>query len=269
MTPSPYWKLVLIPRSVVPVVLAATLSQGVAAQSPINIDQLLAKASTWQVSSSFDYRATSFTSLQRDRRATFSTGIRYGLTPRFELNGRFTASEQRQEFAGLEFRQKTQGASLGANWLIKPESALPALLLEARAVVHRNGSVSRRSLPEWRLGVTTYKSLDPVVLSLSAAMTLQRDYQLAEGSVEPGMAWRVEPGVNFAVNANVTLFGGVSFERRNASSANGESLADQSERVGIRGGIALAIARRHSVFVSGDIASDHQGGMNLQWFYEF
>ncbi|WOJ95499.1 hypothetical protein R0137_09545 [Congregibacter brevis] len=246
-----------------------TLSQGASAQSPINIDQLLAKASTWQVSSSFDYRGVSFASVQRERRATFSTGIRYGLTRRFELNGRFSASEQRQEFAELEFRQKTREVNLGANWLIKAESALPALLLEARAVIHRNGSTSRKHLPEGRLGITTYKSLDPVVLSLSAAMTIQRDYRLAEGTVEPGVAWRIEPGVNFAVNANVTLFGGVSIERRNASSVNGDSFADQSERVVIRGGIALAVAGRHSVFVSGDIASDHQGGMNLQWFYEF
>lgn len=247
----------------------AGLSQTALSQSPINIEQLLTKPSVWQISSSVDYRGSSFGSLQSGRQLSGSTGLRYGLTPRVEINARLTAWQHRQSFGELQSEEQGRSVSIGGNWLLKRESLLPAMLLEARGELISRDSREERSFPGGSVGLTIYKSSDPVVLSLRASMNLRRSYRFESVRVSPGATWSIEPGVNFAVNANVTLFGSAFFDRRNASLHDGVERDNEQERVGLRGGLALAVAGRHSLFVSGDIASDQQGGMSLQWFYEF
>ncbi len=250
-------------------ILMCSLSQTLLAQSPINIEQLLTKPAVWQISSSLDYRSTSPASVQRGRQLSGATGLRYGLTPRLEVNARVSGWQQRQSRGELQWEQQGRSVSIGGNWLLKRESFLPAILLEARGEVVSRGRRGQRSFPGARLGVTIYKSSDPVVLSLRASMDVQRTYRFEDLTIQPGAAWSLEPGVNFAVNANVTLFGSAFFDRRNASFQDGIRLNNAQERIGLRGGLALAVAGRHSLFVSGDLASDQQGGMSLQWFYKF
>ncbi|EAQ96357.1 hypothetical protein [Congregibacter litoralis] len=247
----------------------AGLSQAAFSQSPINIEQLLTKPSVWQISSSVDYRGSSLGSFQNGRQLTGSTGLRYGLTPRVEINARLTGWQYRQSVGELQSEEQGHSVSIGGNWLLKRESLLPAMLLEARGELLSRGSPEERSFPGGSVGLTLYKSSDPVVLSLRASMNLRRSYRFESVKVSPGATWSIEPGVNFAVNANVTLFGSAFFERRNASLHDGVTLYNAQERVGLRGGLALAVAGRHSLFVSGDLASDQQGGVSLQWFYEF
>lgn len=238
------------------------------AKSPINIEQLLAKPATWQLSSSIDYQAASST-LNQTQQSSWSTGIRYGVTPQVEVNARVSGWQLRQGSAGPEFRQSEQSISVGSNCLVKAESSWPAILVEARAVLGSTGSSSRSRLPSGQLALTSYKSLDPVVISFTAAMTVQRDYELDDVRLRPGMSWRIEPGINFAVNSSVTLFGSAAFSRRNAVYADDLIVANPSERIGMRGGIALALGRQHSIFVTGELANDRSGGMGVQWLYEF
>ena len=249
--------------------LLACLAPRTFAQSPISIEQLLAKAATWQVSSSVDYRASMPTPLQLERQTSVSTGLRYGLNSRFEINARLESLQFSQSIAGQRLRERQQSLSLGSNWLIKRESFLPAVLLETRAVLASNGSFGPRDLPSAQIAVTSYKSIDPVVLSLTVAMNIQRSYRDESAVVKPGVSWRIEPNVNFAVNPSVTLFGGAAMERRNASRIGESTVMPAMERVALRGGMALSLAQRHSIFVSGDLGSDRSGGMSVQWFYEF
>lgn len=259
-----------VPRS--PVCLAGllltSLSGSVFATSPINIEQLLAKPATWQLSSSVDYQ-TAGSTLDQTQQSSWSTGVRYGVTSQIELNARVSGWRLTQDGSSLDFHQDEQSLSIGSNVLLKAESSLPAVLLEARAVLGTSGSSSRQNLPSGQIALTTYKSLDPVVISFTAAMTLQRDYELDDVRISPGMSWRIEPGINFAVNASVTLFGSANFSRRDAVYADEFIVANSSERIGMRGGIALALGRQHSFFMSGELANDRSGGMNVQWLYEF
>ncbi|WP_439107498.1 hypothetical protein [Congregibacter sp.] len=249
--------------------MSLCLSPNVVAQSPITIEQLLAKPSTWQISTSLAYRARSMSAVQQERQSGGSLGLRYGLTPRVELNARVQEWQSSLELGAMELRQHSRSFSVGGNWLVKPESSLPAVLIEARGELYRDGSDGRHSAPGGLLALTSYKSIDPLVLSLATAVTLQRDYRIGGAVVSPGVTWRIEPGVNFAVNSSVTLFGSVALERSNASYVDDSLLAASQERIGLRGGIALALAQQHSLFISGDLASDRSGGMSLQWFYEF
>jgi hypothetical protein len=108
-----------------------------------------------------------------------------------------------------------------------------------------------------------------VVLSLSASAILQRGYRRGDDRIDPGPAWRVDPMVNFAVNPQVTLLGGLSLSRRYATGVNGQPLNDGRERVALLTGVGYALSRRHTVFVNAEISSHASSGASLQWFYQF
>ncbi|WOJ94467.1 hypothetical protein R0135_04720 [Congregibacter variabilis] len=247
----------------------AQVSPEASAQSPITIEQLLAKPSTWQISSSLDYRSAMSEPTLLERQGSWLVGLRYGLSQRLELNARLQEQQFSQSGADQKIREKSHRLSVGSNWLIKRESTLPAVLLEARAIISSSSENGRRTLPGGQIAITTYKGIDPLVLSLSISMSFQRDYRLHRLEIDPGSSWRVEPGVNFAVNPRVTLFGGAAFERRTATDLGSGVVLPTSERLGIHGGMALSVARQHSIFVSVDLGTDRSGGMTLQWFYEF
>lgn len=251
------------------VTVSLHVSLEASAQSPITIEQLLAKPSTWQISSSFDYRSAMSESSWLERQSSWLMGVRYGLSDRLELNARLQTQQFSQSNADQQIREQSHRLSVGSNWLINRESTIPALLLEARAVLGSSGSNGRRTLPGGQIAMTTYKSIDPLVLSLSTSLSFQRDYRIDAWDVKPGASWRIEPGVNFAVNPRVTLFGGAAFERRNATSMGSGLVVGATERLGIHGGMALSLAREHSMFVSVDLGTDRSGGMTMQWFYEF
>lgn len=251
------------------VALSLHVSLQASAQSPITIEQLLAKSSSWQINSSFDYRSAMSGLSLLERQSSWLMGIRYGLSERLELNARLQTQQFSQSSADQQIREQSHRLSVGSNWLINRESTLPALLLEARAVLASSGSSGRRTFPGGQVALTTYKSIDPLVLSLSASLSFQRDYRIDEWEVNPGSSWRIEPGVNFAVNPRVTLFGGAAFERRNATGLGSDLVVGPNERLGIHGGMALSLAREHSMFVSVDLGTDRSGGMTVQWFYEF
>jgi hypothetical protein len=239
------------------------------AQSPISIEQLLVKPSTWQIATSFDYAIATGEPFVSERQSGWSTGVRYGFSQRWEFNARFQTATLSQHVFDERFQQQTRSVSAGVNYLLKPEARGPALLLEARADLAADALGKRRSFPGGQLTLTTYKSIDPVVLSLTGSLQARRRYRSEAGEIQGALAWRLEPLVNFAVNPQVTLFGGASFARREALRVNGQTRGIAQQRIAMRAGIAYAAHRHHSIFFSGDVSSDAQLALNIQWFYEF
>jgi hypothetical protein len=153
--------------------------------------------------------------------------------------------------------------------LLKPETRFPALLLELRADLAGSGAGSRAGVAGGQLTLTAYKSLDPVVLSLSASAMQRRGYRRDGLRIDPGSAWRVDPVVNFAVNPQITLLGGFSVSRRHATRVDGQWVNDGSDRIALLTGIGYALSRRHTVFVNAEMTGQGSSGASLQWFYQF
>ena len=203
-----------------------------------------------------------------------SVGARFGLVPGLEFNTRLSNREIRwrdpQAGAG---RARGYAAELGMSWLALPERGAPALLLDVRADL-----LSRMALPdagqEWldalELGATVYRSLDPLVLSLSARYRHQGS-QGSDALHAPATDHLfLAPQVNFAVNADVTLVAGVSLHYRWDAA---ESPGVDESRLGtaLRLGIGYAAGRQSTLFVNTNVATSGSGGagFDLEWLYRF
>ena len=261
------------------------------AQLPLSIDALLMPASTFTVSvqSHWQQRRQPVLARRETRsgaallsvgysqvgQGVTAIGARYGLAPRMELNARLTHRQTRWRAPGAP-AQRAEGyaADVGVSWLALPEQGAPAVLLDARADL-----VSRPALPglasQWldgvELGVTSYRSLDPVVLSVSGRYRYQRFPERAAFAAPAAHSVVLSPQVNFAVNANVTLVGGLSMQFRDVSE---DSIVAAESRVAtaLRLGLGYAAGRRSTFFLNTHIAtsgSDGGAGFDLEWLHRF
>jgi len=261
------------------------------AQLPLSIDALLMPESTFTASVQTQWQQIRQPVLARREtpsgaallsvghsnagQGVTAIGARYGVAARMEVNGRLTHRQTRWRNPGTSARQADgYGADVGVSWLALPEHGAPAVLLDVRADV-----VSSRAFPgaqqQWldgfEFGVTAYRSIDPVVLSLSARYRYQDRQGDAAVSAEGAHNLMLAPQVNFAVNANVTLVGGLSLQYRDFDTD--PSVGDESSvATALRLGLGYAAGRSSTFFLNTNIATSGSGagaGFDLEWLYRF
>lgn len=242
----------------------------VAAQLPLNIEQLLVEPRTSQLTAAVDF----FTSMPpggvQQRVAGWRSGIRYGIAPGVEINASVQLADSQRRRLQQVNNSRSHSLAAGVNWLLKGETATPAFLLELRAELVRGDDGERRSVGSGQMMLTAYRSIDPVVLSFTAMWDHRRAYRTGNDHIEPGHAWRLDPAVNFAVNPRVTLLGGLSLSRKLALRVNEQVARPAREELALRTGVGFALRQESQLFLSGTFAPGADASsMTLQWFYDF
>jgi hypothetical protein len=241
------------------------LAGSVAAQSPLSIEQLIVDSARLQLSTAVDFRSVLGPAGER-RDSLVTTALRYGVAPGLEVNG--AVGVETRDWGSQSTARQT--VSLGANWQLAHEGRLPALVLEGRLDAWSTGEGARGAFPGGALAATAYRSIDPVVLSLSALYRVSRSFTTDQGTVAPGGTLRLEPAINFAVNPQVTLFGGIALVANEATRVDGREIFQPGRDVRLRGGFGWSPRDRSTFFVSGELASSElAGGFNVQWLYQF
>ena len=146
-------------------------------------------------------------------------GLRYGLTGSTDLYGsgsylwreeRSFGSENRE--SGKTRSQSLSDISLGISHTFLKDDKNPALIGFAEAKLYEKTQGKAASGKSWLIGATTYKAIDPVVLSLTAAYRLNRSKTLSDGlKYQAGNYWLLNPSVSFAANDRISLTGGVQW----------------------------------------------------------
>lgn len=268
--------------------LAATLCAAPAeAQLPLSIEALLMPASTLSLSTQTHWRqdrqpvlairddGSAYIGHRRVEQGVTSLGARYGVTPSLELSARLSHRQLRwREPGGTSEQARGYSADVGLGWLARAERGSPALLLDARVDL-----VSQASAPEadqeWldgvEFGAIAYRSLDPLVVSLSARYRYQRERSHAGADSHPSRSILLAPQVNFAVNTRVTLVGGLSAQYRDVSAVRS---AEGASGVAswLRFGVGYAASGRSTMFLNTSVATSGAGqgaGFDLEWLYRF
>ena len=258
---------------VVIVVTAAALTLGsaraAAAAPPLNIERLLTEPARWQLVTAADYRISPLSARYSERRGQLFGALRYGLTPRLEINAGLRAGTRTVHGGPVRAAGDFRDVTLGANWLLRPDRERSALLLEMRAQAQSRAGGASRTWAAADITLTAWHYLDPVVLSLSGQVHLPRSYRTRDLRVQPGQRWSVTPQVNFAVNQHVTLLGGVTFARGEPDRAGGVRVGPASEQLALRAGLGHGLGRDDTLFLFGDLGTGGSGGVSLQWYHAF
>lgn len=152
-------------------------------------------------------------------------GLRYGLTGKAEIYTRTSyvyADSRTNNSSGISHKSNNHfvDAWLGVNYQFKKDDATPALLGFAELALAEKHLQQNSYLRSILFGLTTYKALDPIVLSLTMAYRLNQRRQDGSSFYKPGDLLLLNPSIAFAVNERVTLTSGVQWTNRQADKFN-------------------------------------------------
>lgn len=157
-------------------------------------------------------------------------GLRYGLTGNTDLYGNASYIWQEERGFDGETAQSSKSrdsslsdVSLGISHTFLKDDKNPALIgfIEGTAYEKSRGKAS--SGKSWLIGATTYKAIDPVVFSLTAAYRFNGSKTLSDGlKYQAGNYWLVNPNIAFAANDRISLTGGIQWLGTQPDRINGQ-----------------------------------------------
>ena len=196
--------------------LLLSLSFQAAAELPLSLEELLTDKGKLRLESSISYTnvereqtrlanpiyiqtgANSYiavpTALQQGSRNSDliigTLGLRYGITAKTELYGNASYLWRNDRTyngaAHSHSSDNLSNISLGISHTFKQDGKNPALIGFAEATLYEKSYGKASSGKSWLLGATTYKAIDPVVLSLTGAVRTNRRKNTDAGSLKTG-----------------------------------------------------------------------------------
>lgn len=203
-------------------------------------------------------------------------GLRYGLTTKAEAYARMSslASSQRSSGVGGTASSSDSGfadAWAGVNYQIRKDDDGPAVLGFAEIALREKHRRSSASFKSALLGVTTYKAIDPVVFSLTAAWRLNQTRQDGPQDYKPGNLLLLNPSVGFAVNDRVTLTTGALWTHRQAGRFDGQRQGIDRTATDLLLGVGYGFAKGNTLNTTLKVNASGRSGSELRanWLYMF
>lgn len=203
-------------------------------------------------------------------------GMRYGLTAKAEIYARMSwlSGSYRASGVGGTARRSESGfadAWTGINYQFKQDYDGPAVLGFAEIALREKHLDSSASFKSAMLGVTTYRAIDPIVFSLTAAYRFNQTRSDGQQNYRPGNLLLLNPSVGFAVNDRVTLTTGVQWTRRQADHVDGRSQGIHRTATDLLLGVGYGFTKGNALNTTLKVNASGRGGSELRanWVYTF
>lgn len=203
-------------------------------------------------------------------------GLRYGLTGKAEIyaRGSYVYSSHRDSgISGTSSSSESRFADawVGINYKFKQDDGTPAVLGFTEVALHEKHRESKVSFKSALFGLTTYKALDPVVFSLTAAYRLNQSRKDGAVDYKPGNLLLINPSVGFAVNDRVTLTTGLQWTSRQADRVDGSEQGFRRTSTDLLLGVGYGIARGHTLNLTfkGNASGRNGADLRFNWLRTF
>lgn len=201
------------------------------------------------------------------------TNLRYGWSSQTEIYGRgsWVSTQQRvrdttgiHNFANSGFSD----AWLGINHQFKKDDSSPAILGFAETAIIQRYQGGNSKFKSNLLGVTTYTSLDPVVLSVTGAYRINQNRQ--DTKTRPGNLLLLNPSVAFAVNDRITLTTGFQWLNRAPDRINNSSSGYRQTSTDLVLGLGFGYDKENILNLTFKMNASGRNGADLRmnWLYK-
>jgi len=202
-------------------------------------------------------------------------GLRYGLTGNAEIYIRssYVSYGQRSTEANGTKNSARQSRWVnawgGINYRFKDDDKTPAILGLAEIALFEKPIEKRSSFKSAMFGVTTYKAIDPMVLSLTTAYQFSRERKDKEIKYKPGNFVLINPSVAFTVNDRITLTTGMQWVSRAADRIDGQDLGMRRTSTNLILGVGYGVSKGNTLNFTLQSNTSGRGGADLRfsWLY--
>ncbi len=199
-----------------------------------------------------------------------SIGVRYGWSARAELYGRASYLDTNMRSTGQVGEQRDgsfSSAWLGLNYQFSLDNKTPALIGFVEGALSEKQQHDSVSAKSWVFGVTSYRAIDPVVLSITAGYGWNARRDDGDISRDPGDFFWLEPSVSFAVNERITLITGVQWTSRKAGVVDGTSNGIRQSNTDFTLGFGYGVAKGNSLYFSFKTNGRQGNSLRFNWLY--
>lgn len=210
-----------------------------------------------------------------------SPGLRYGLSEDTELYGRsswLSDSTRVQGVNGADSQTNNRFDSLwlGVNHKLIEEGKSPALLgfVEIAAVERSLLSGATDSQDSYGhsglIGATTFRVIDPIVLSFTGAYRINAPRDINNQSYIPGNFLLLSPSMSFAVNSDITLSAGLLWRNTLPDIRNGQDQSLLRTSTDLNLGLAWLWDERSVLSINSKSNQSGSGGadIGMTWTYK-
>ena len=208
--------------------------------------------------------------------AVTTVGLRYGVTSRAEIYARasYLASSQRSsDMAGVSASRENRFADAwsGINYRFKDDDESPALLGFVEVALREKHFSASNSFRSAMLGLTTYKAIDPAVLSLTVGYRFGREFRQGDVNYRPGSLLLLSPSVGFAVNERITLTTGLQWTGRLAGKVDGKKQGIARTSTDLLLGLGYGFAKGNTLNATLKANASGYNGTEIRvnWLYAF
>ena len=208
-----------------------------------------------------------------------TAGLRYGFSKTTEIYTRLTGTA-----SNTRTQQGTEGDShasqqfnslvAGANRQFSADDKTPALLGFAEISLAENIRMDGTEIIHGKtalIGLTAHRSIDPLVLSMTAGYRYSGKRTINHQTIDPGDLFFVNPSVGFAVNDQMTLTGGLQVKFRKKDKLNNHSVGIQTSSTDLQFGLAYSADYKTTLNITArtDISGDSGAQIGFNWLRKF
>ena len=203
-------------------------------------------------------------------------GVRYGVTRSAESYVRASylyRSTRFGNFSGIDNDSESRLADawIGFNYQFSSDNDTPALLGFIEGAIYEKQQRSSSSGKSWMLGITAYRAIDPVVLSVISSFQWNRKRDDGDVSFQPGSYFLITPSVAFAANDRITLTTGIQWMSRQANRYDDEPQGFRRTSTDVTLGLGYGVSKGNTLNFSFKANASGQSGVDLRlnWLYAF
>ncbi len=207
-----------------------------------------------------------------------TVNLGHGITAKDELYGRVSAyslnsrSISATKTISSSSNSQFADAWIGINHKFRSDVDKAAILGFAELqIAEKQADGSTAKGKSVVLGATTYRTYDPLVLSLTGAVQINSVIPVGGSDIKKGNSLSLSPSVSFAVNDKVTLTGGVNWQIKDATQIDGEDsgIVTTRTRLNLSMGYALGKVDTLSFKVQPEVSGDGGNQISMNWNHRF
>ena len=203
-------------------------------------------------------------------------GLRYGLTGKTDIYGNVSYLWQSsRSFNGVnESKEKDHylsDATIGISHTFLEDDKNPALIGFLEMSAYEKVLNKSSSAKSWVVGATTYKAIDPVVLSLTAAYRWNGKRNTELGNYKPANYILINPSVSFAANDKISFSGDIQWLNTQSERIDGEKIAPRNTATYAKLGVGFGLSDKTTLNASArwKISGNSSAELNFGLTHQF
>lgn len=197
-------------------------------------------------------------------------GLRYGLTGKTDIyaNSSYLYNSSRSFDGVNEYKISDNHLSdinLGISHTFLQDGKNPAVIGFVETSLYEKVLNKSSSAKSWVVGATTYKAIDPVVLSLTSSYRWNGKRNSEWGIYKPANYFLISPSVSFAANDRISFTGSVQWINRQPEKLNQIQLSSRNTATYAKLGVGLGLSDKISISASArfKVSGESSSELNL------